>query len=82
MCSFPPHNLTDSKEIFNYSLSRARRCVEYAFSILRASLRFLAKELETNVENLEKIVKAACLLHNSIIKEEGLSLDDFIGYGG
>ena len=33
-------------------------------------------ELETNVENSEKIVKAACLLHNIISEEEGSHLDD------
>eukprot|EP00795_Rhopilema_esculentum_P004068 gene4068-20245_t len=63
-------------------LSRARRSVECAFGILGAKWRFLATELETNVENSEKIVKTACLLYNIIIQEEGLSLDDFQGYGG
>ena len=65
------------KRIFNYRLSRAHRCVECAFGILGSKCRFLGTELETNVKTSENIVKAACLLHNIILEEEGLCLDDF-----
>ena len=76
MRPFPRQDLNDEKRIFNYRLSRARRCVECAFGILRSKWRVFGTELETNVENSEKIVKAACLLHNIIIAEEGIHLDD------
>ena len=83
MRPFPRQDLNDEKRIFNYRLSRARRCVECAFGILRAKWRFLATEIDTSVSNCEKVVKAACLLHNIIIEEEGLHLNDIQDdYGG
>ena len=77
MRPFPRQDLSIEKEFFNYRLSRARRCIECAFGILRSKWRFLATELETKVDNSESIVKWACLLHNIIIEEEGLRVDDF-----
>lgn len=51
---------------FNYRLSRARMTVECAFGISSARFRILLKSIETNVENSVHIVKAVCLLHNTI----------------
>ena len=83
MRPFPRQDLNDEKRIFKHRLSRARRCVECAFGILRAKWRFLATEIDTSVSNCEKVVKAACLLHNIIIVEEGLHLNDIQDdYGG
>lgn len=60
------------KEIFNYRLSRARRCVECAFGILVSKWRCLKTELQVDPHHADKIVKTACLLHNIIIDKEGL----------
>ena len=76
MRPFPRQDLNDAKKIFNYRLPRARRCIECAFGILRAKWRFLATEVEISVKNCEELIKAACLLHNIIIEEEGLRFDD------
>ena len=76
MRPFPRQDLNDENRIFKYRLSRARRCVECVFGILQSKWRVFGTELETNVENSETSVKAACLLHNIIIEEEGIHLDD------
>jgi len=77
MRPFPKQDLNIEKKVFNYRLSRARRCVECAFGILFSKWRFLLNELEISVENSKSLVKCACLLHNVIIEEEGLQLDDY-----
>ena len=77
MRPFPRQNLIFKKKMFNYRLSRARRCIECTFGILRSKWRFLLTELEANVEKSESIAKYACLLHNIIIEEEGLQIEGF-----
>lgn len=54
MKPFGQRNLTDSQRIFNYRLSRCRRCIECAFGILTAKWRLLHKPIETDVEKAEK----------------------------
>ncbi|KAG8238233.1 hypothetical protein J437_LFUL018003 [Ladona fulva] len=63
--------LSYEEKVFNYRLSRARRCVECAFGIMCAKWRLLGKCIETDVNKAEKIVKCICLLHNIIINREG-----------
>lgn len=68
--------LTIEERIFNYRLSRARRCVECAFGILVAKWRCLKTELQIYPDKVDIVVKCVCLLHNIIIDKEGLtSLD-------
>lgn len=64
--------LSHEEKVFNYRLSRARRCIECAFGILTAKWRLLGKCIETEVDKAERIVKAICLLHNIIIDREGV----------
>ncbi|XP_075440410.1 uncharacterized protein LOC142485089 [Ascaphus truei] len=63
--------LTKEGEIFNYRLSRARRCVECAFGIMSAKWRILLKAIETLVPNAKSIVKCVSILHNVVIDLEG-----------
>lgn len=66
---------------YNYRLSRARMSVECAFGICSAKFRILLKSIETNVENAVHIVKAICILHNTIIDmEKDLFLNDLQDY--
>lgn len=62
----PPRGgtLTDAEKIFNYRLSRARRCVENAFGILTAKFICLGRPLLCSPERAQKIVSACCVLHN------------------
>lgn len=65
-------DLNAEREYFNKRLSRARRTVECAFGILRSKWQILDKPILTNVELADKIVKAVCILHNTIIDKEGI----------
>lgn len=56
--------LTQKQRIFNYRLSRARRIVENAFGILANRFRVFMTPIALCPENVEKIVMAACSLHN------------------
>lgn len=69
-----PYNrqqLNADKECFNARLSRARRTVECAFGIINSKWRILNKPIETHIEVADDIVKAICVLHNTIIDKEG-----------
>lgn len=68
--------LTNEERIFNYRLSRARRCVECAFGILVAKWRCLKTELQIDPDKVDIVVKCVCLLHNLIIDKEGLTSFD------
>ncbi|CAG5044093.1 unnamed protein product [Parnassius apollo] len=56
-------------KIFNYRLSRARRTVENAFGILRARLRVFQGSLQVQPNMADKIVLAACCLHNFLTQD-------------
>lgn len=66
----PPRGgrLTDAEKIFNYRLSRARRCVENAFGILTAKFICLGRPLLCSPARAQKIVSACCVLHNYFLK--------------
>ncbi|XP_025425061.1 protein ALP1-like [Sipha flava] len=63
--------LTHEEMIFNYRLSRCRRCIECAFGIMCTKWRLLYKPIETKIEKAENIAKAITLLHNIIIDLDG-----------
>lgn len=48
--------LTDEKRIFNYRLSRARRCIENAFGIMAARFRVFLRPIAANPKQAEQIV--------------------------
>lgn len=58
------------KETFNYRLSRARMNVECGFGIYRSKFRIFDTPIKTNLETSKKIVKATCVLHNFIRRED------------
>ena len=69
---YSARELNADKEYFNARLSRARRTVECAFGIIFSKWRILSKAIETSVHVADDIVKAICVLHNTIIDKEGI----------
>jgi hypothetical protein len=59
--------LTQEESIFNYRLSRARRIIENVFGILLSRFRFLDRKLAVNLRTVNKLVSAACALHNWLV---------------
>lgn len=51
-------------EAFNYRLSSARGVVENAFGRMKAQFHTVHKGLECDIDNVNPIVRAACVLHN------------------
>lgn len=64
--------LDAEKEYFNKRLSRARRTVECAFGIITSKWHILQRPIATDVSLVDNIVKAICVLHNTIIDLEGM----------
>jgi len=64
---YPRRQLTESRRLFNYHLSRSRRVVESAFGILAGKWRILNKPIETSPDMADRIVKYICVLHNTVI---------------
>lgn len=58
-----------NKRIFNYRLSRARRCVENAFGILVRRFQVFRAPIRTKVETADVIVLAAISLHNWLMTD-------------
>jgi len=56
------------KKKSNKQLSRARRVVENAIGILAQKWRVFLRPIETDAETAERVLKAACCLHNYILR--------------
>ena len=67
MKPYPFRNQPAQNRVFNYRLSRARRCVENAFGILCQIFRIFRRPILVDAEKSQKIVLAACSLHNYIL---------------
>jgi hypothetical protein len=75
MRPFPGRGLNDTRRIFNYRLSRARRTVECAFGVLTNKWRVLHTAILVKPEYCDDIVKACCILHNFVRKRNGCNYE-------
>ncbi|CAB4024636.1 Hypothetical predicted protein [Paramuricea clavata] len=81
MRPYPGSDLDDNKRIYNYRLSRARRIVENAFGILAARWRIYQRRIQLHPKNVDKIIKATCVLHNYLQKTSSSAANsEEIGY--
>lgn len=78
---YPGRGLEGEKRIFNYRLSRARRCAENAFGILVTRWRILARTMGEEPKQAEKMVKALCALHNFLMHRGTADEDAYCGPG-
>jgi len=67
---YPGLQLDETKRIFNYRLSRARRTIENAFGILAARWRIFWHNIIADVETIEVIIAACLCLHNFLRTKE------------
>ncbi|KAJ8946636.1 hypothetical protein NQ314_008808 [Rhamnusium bicolor] len=56
------------EKILNYRLCRARRVVENAFGILASGFRIFLQPINVNVDKIDIIILACCVLHNFLRK--------------
>ncbi|XP_067121525.1 uncharacterized protein [Centruroides vittatus] len=73
MRPYPGRQLSPLQSVFNYRLSRARRCIECAFGILANRWRIFRRPIALAPDNVDKVIKAAVVLHNFMITENNLS---------
>ncbi|KAL1485605.1 hypothetical protein MTO96_031822 [Rhipicephalus appendiculatus] len=64
MRPLPGSRTAPEEVIYNYRLSRARRCVKNAFSILVSRWQIYERQINMEPERVEVIVKATCVLQN------------------
>lgn len=61
--------LTNEERVFNYRMSRARRCIENAFGIMSSKWLVLKKSMFCTPDRAQKIITACCLLHNYLLND-------------
>ncbi|KAL3212593.1 hypothetical protein MRX96_008003 [Rhipicephalus microplus] len=64
MRPLPGSRSVPAEVIYNYRLSRARRCVENAFGILVSRWRIYERQTNLELENVEAVERATCVRHN------------------
>ncbi|KAL7723542.1 hypothetical protein ACLKA6_000130 [Drosophila palustris] len=60
--------LAKDERIFNYRLSRARRCIENAFGLLCTKWIAVQRPVLCSPDRAQKIVAACCSLHNFMLR--------------
>lgn len=77
MRPYPGRGLDETKKVFNYRLSRARRCVENAFGILVSRWRVFLGTVESEPDLLTDMIKAAVCLHNFLMTDTAYCPDEY-----
>lgn len=73
---YPGRGLNDTKRIFNYRLSRARRTVECTFGVLANKWRVLHTPIQVQPDFTDEIIKSCCVLHNFVRRRDGFNNED------
>lgn len=64
--------LDNTKRIFNYRLSRARKTIECAFGMMAEKFQVLSTAIRCRDDNtINYIIKSICVLHNYVRKRDG-----------
>ena len=67
MKPYPFSNLSESKLVYNYRLSRARRVIENTFGICASRFRVFHRPIIAKVQNVIAITKSVVALHNFLM---------------
>lgn len=73
---FPMQGLDTRRRIYNNRLSRARHYVKCAFGILSSKWRVFLRALQLDVDTVESIIKACCILHNYLHVHEAVDVEE------
>lgn len=73
---FPMRGLDTRRRIYNNRLSRARHYVKCAFGILGSKWRVFLRALQLDVNTVESIIKACCILHNYLHVHEAVDVEE------
>ncbi|KAL3245486.1 hypothetical protein MRX96_046902 [Rhipicephalus microplus] len=77
MRPYPGRKLDDRKKVFNYRLSRARRCIENAFGILVSRWWVFLGTVQGAPELLHNMIQAAVCLHNFLMEDTAYCPDEY-----
>ncbi|XP_044129675.1 uncharacterized protein LOC122922958 [Bufo gargarizans] len=72
---FPKRGLDARRRIYNNRLSRAQHYVQCAFGILGSKWRVLLRALQLDVDLVESLIKACCILHNYLHVHEAADVE-------
>uniref|UniRef100_A0ABD2WAR2 DDE Tnp4 domain-containing protein n=1 Tax=Trichogramma kaykai TaxID=54128 RepID=A0ABD2WAR2_9HYME len=72
--------LTTQESNYNYRLSRARCVVENSFGRISKKWEVLQKTIQQKPENVEKVMKGICILHNILIDKNDKTLINDVKY--
>ncbi|KAL7305862.1 hypothetical protein TKK_0002103 [Trichogramma kaykai] len=72
--------LTTQESNYNYRLSRARCVVENSFGRISKKWEVLQKTIQQKPENVEKVIKGICILHNILIDKNDKTLMNDVKY--
>lgn len=70
---YSQRDLTITRRIYNYRLSRARRLVENVFGILANRFRIFHTAINLKITNIDIVVLACCCLHNFLRRTCGVT---------
>lgn len=73
---YPRRNLSVKQRVYNYRLTRTRRMVECSFGVLANKWRIFHNPIAVNADFAETIIKACCVLHNFVRKNDGTKFED------
>jgi len=71
---YPQRGLTKERRMFNRRLSRARRVIECSFGLLANKWRIFHRAID--VDFVDEIIKACCVLHNFVRRRDGYNTED------
>jgi DDE superfamily endonuclease len=71
-----PQRSHQHKRVYNYFLSQLRIRIEMAFGLMTTKWRIFRRPLDTTLEKTKKIIVVTMILHNFVLMNDGMRLDN------